>query len=131
MEEVAELAAKSAKDARKAMLFTGLAVLVAVAVLAIDNTIKRAIVSEAAGARQLLDEFRALVAKHTVSVEVRPDGAEEAGKAGAGTGNGVNPGDGVVHDAPAGEVLDSPADAAKPAPAKRTARAQRGPSGDG
>ena len=62
-DDPAALAVKAAKDARKAMLLTCFAVAVAILVLAIDNSIKRAIVTEA---QQLRGQFDKLLASEAV-----------------------------------------------------------------
>jgi hypothetical protein len=121
-EDTIEAQEKAAKNAKRFMVVTAILVMVSIAVVAIDNTIKSAIIAEGKKAQELLDEFRALVSNHTVSVEVNRDGAEEAGKAGIAAGDGIDPGNGVVHDAPAGEVLGQAADAPGPAADKHPAR---------
>src|SRR5215469_188821 len=92
-DDPAAVAAKAAKDARKAMLLTLFAVAVAVAVLAIDNSIKRAIVAEAQRIQGMIRGFE----EHT-------DGLSAAiqGRTGDLPADGVaDPGGGSVADDPA------------------------------
>jgi hypothetical protein len=58
LEAALKAAAKAAKDARRAMMLTALCVMVAIAVLAIDNGIKRAILSEASEVREIFRQFK-------------------------------------------------------------------------
>ena len=101
---LATLAEESAKRARNAAVLALLALAVAVAVLAIDNGIKKAILDEAAKARALLDEFT------TIAREAGAGGKKAADDAGASDSPGVD-GSGVLVDAagpPAAADNDAP-----------------------
>jgi hypothetical protein len=65
----AALARKAAKDAHRAMLLTMVCVAVAIAVLAIDNTIKRAILDEASQVREIFRQFREATDGLTAAIE--------------------------------------------------------------
>src|ERR1700727_1458554 len=90
-EALVTAARSAARSARRASAMTLLAVFVALAVLALDNGIKRAILAEAARARAILDEFKA------TALEALGDG--QAGQAAAGSGATGHSGDAVVHPA--------------------------------
>jgi hypothetical protein len=99
----AELAQEAAKRARNAALLAMLALAVAVAVLAIDNGIKKQILGETAKARRLLDEF-------TTIAREAGSGQEAADDTGAPDSPGVD-GGGSVADA-AGQPAAADHDAA-------------------
>lgn len=84
-----DVAAKAADSARKSALLALVCVVVAIAILLVDNQIKRHIVTKAGEARQILDEFGALMGRYTVGVSM--DGRPEAAEPDA-TGSG-SPGD--------------------------------------
>ena len=110
------LAQESAKRARNAAVLAMLALAVAVAVLAIDNTIKKAILDEAGKARALLDEFT------TIAREAGAGGQKAADDAGAPDSPSVD-GSGVLVDAP------GPPAAADSDAGPSHGKAARGPDG--
>jgi len=99
--EVARVAARRAKQAALAcILLLG----VAVAILAIDNGIKRDILEAAQQARKLLDEFKLLANVENAVMagaveEVRKGGVKAPGETGTADGDRVDAADGVG-DAP-------------------------------
>jgi uncharacterized protein YfcZ (UPF0381/DUF406 family) len=124
-DEIALAAEKAAKNAKRAMVLTMLAVTVAVIVLVIDNGIKKGVLAEAQKARQTLREFEDLAR------EVRSDGAKAAGETGSSGHTGDNDGSGVVHDPGKGPANGQAPGPAPAAPAKRQTRAARGTQGNG
>jgi hypothetical protein len=116
----AGLAEKAARNAKRALVLTMLAAAIAAAVLAIDNSIKRAILAEAAKARAILDEFKAVA-----------DGAKAAGEAGADPGGSVDGGDDVVHAAGTPAAPDGDANGSGPAKTGSSRRPAAGPRRDG
>ena len=91
MDEATALAVKAAKDAKRAMMLTLLAVGLAILVLAIDNSIKRSIVDEAQKVRGMVGRFeeatRGLVAE-----------AEQGGAGASAADGNADPGGGGVAD---------------------------------
>jgi hypothetical protein len=80
-------AAKAAKSAHRAMVFTLFAVAVAIAVLAIDNSIKRSIVEEARQVREIFRQFQEATDGIKAAVQSRadnspPDGPPDPGSSG-------------------------------------------------
>lgn len=122
-----EAAETAARNARRAAGLTILAVAVAVLVLAIDNSIKRAIVAEKNTALAILGEFRQMAADTAEAVIREQARHRDTGGAGAGG----NSGDDVVRDPGTGTVLAAAGGAGKAPRAKRTAGPQRRPAGDG
>ena len=98
MDQAVELAQESARRARNAAVLAMLALAVAVAVLAIDNTIKKSILDEARRVRDMLDEAGAALQAVTATKEAH-SGKKAAGDAGAPDSPGVD-GSGVLVDAP-------------------------------
>jgi hypothetical protein len=66
-QDPAALAAKAAKDARKMMVLTMFAVAVAILVLAIDNSIKRSIITEAQKIRGMVGRFEEVAGGFTAA----------------------------------------------------------------
>lgn len=106
MSEPIEQAAKAADSARKSAMLALVCVVMAIAILLVDNSIKRHIVSKATEARQILDEFWAHAG------QVMNGGQPEANPAPvdlAGTGGPGDDGDRGVGDAPPGRADVDPA----------------------
>jgi hypothetical protein len=117
----ADVAAKAAKDARRAMQLTLFAVLVAIVVLAIDHTIKRAIISEAQQVREIFAQFQE--ATRAIREAAEQDGAS------ASAANGVaDTGSSGLADG-AGERAAASSDAAheKPSTARSKSRTRARP----
>jgi len=99
LDSPAAIAEEAAKRARNAAVLALLALAVAVAVLAIDNGIKKAILDEARRVRDMLDEAGAALLSVTAMKEAGERGQETTGDAGAPDSAGVD-GGGVLVDAP-------------------------------
>src|SRR5579859_2694512 len=133
VDELAEAAEKAARNAKRAAALAMLALAVAIAVLAIDNSIKRAILDEAGKARGILNEFKDLVGKHTVTFhpEVAGDGAQAAGETGTGPGGDLDRGDDVADAARASAAAAGDAVAGPGAGPGGPRRAPGGPRRNG
>lgn len=103
--DTAAKALKAAKDARRAMLLTAFAVAVAIAVLAIDNQIKGAIVKEAQDVREIFRQFREATdgIKAAIQDGADPSDADSVADAGGGgMADGAGPRAAANGDAAAG-----------------------------
>jgi hypothetical protein len=104
-----DAAKKAAKDARRAMSMTLFAVAVAILVLAIDHTIKRAIISEAGQVREIFAQFQEATSAIRAAAEQDGTGASPVdGPADPGSG-------GVADDTGARTAPNGDAPARKPA----------------
>ena len=126
------VAAKAADSARRSAMLALICVAVALAVLLIDNQIKRHIVSKAGEARQTLDRFEAYAWQVMNGGQPAPEpAAADTGSAGDPVGDG---GAGVV-DAGTGRAdVDSPGPVVAPVTSpggRKRAGGAGGPRGDG
>jgi hypothetical protein len=121
--ELVAAATAAARSARRAVSIALLAVAVAAVVLAIDQSIKRAIVEQAEQARRIFVEFQ-----HTVMEAA--SGTETAGAGAAASSAGPDIADGVVY-APGTSPAAHPDEGGASLPAGRHAgRPPGGPGGD-
>jgi hypothetical protein len=104
-EALVAAATAAAKSARRAVSLALVALAVAAVVLAIDHSIKRAIVEQAEAARRIFSEFQ-----QTAAEAVR--GLEATGPGAAASGDGPDTVDGVVHAPGAPAAADPDADGA-------------------
>jgi hypothetical protein len=119
MGEDLDRAEDAARTARRAAWLAMFALGVALAVLALDNSIKHALIDQANEARAMLDEVKAVA-----------NGAKTAGKGRAAAGGGVDAGDDVGKPAPAPAAARNHASGRVGAAGKRAARPAAGPGGN-
>ena len=128
-EDFADVAAhKAADSARRSAMLALICVAVALAVLLIDNQIKRHIVTKAGEARQTLDRFE------QYAWQVMNGGQPQAEPGGTAAPGGGGAGDDVDDAAAAGPAVDSPGPVVAPVTAKgagKRAGGAGGPRGDG
>jgi hypothetical protein len=115
-----ELAERAARNAKRAAVFTGFCVLIAAVILALDHSIKRAILDETGNARRIVDEFRKLT-------EATADGGAQTGEARAIPSAADGADSGVGDDS--GPRAETPANAAdgKRAPGRGKTGVRPGP----